>query len=83
MSMTLDLWLFVESCVDGLEELMQTRNATRIRHLLRRPSLAANQYGDNNRQYNQFGEGAQRIVDGRYFEAHGNQSFGMVPPKES
>ncbi|OKO90002.1 hypothetical protein PENSUB_13543 [Penicillium subrubescens] len=51
--------------------------------LVEQPSLAAGQYGDNNRQYNQFGEGAQKIVDGHYFEAHGNQNFGMVPPKES
>ncbi len=48
-----------------------------------RPGLAANQYGDNNRQYNQFGEGTQKIVGGHYFEAQGNQNFGMVPPKES
>lgn len=46
------------------------------------PGLA-NQYGDNNRQYNLFSEGTQKIVDGHYFEAQGNQNFGMVPPKES
>ncbi|KAA8642375.1 hypothetical protein EYZ11_009972 [Aspergillus tanneri] len=46
------------------------------------PGLA-NQYGDNNRQYNQLGEGTQKIVDGHYFEAQGNQNFGMVPPKDS
>ncbi|OGM48499.1 hypothetical protein ABOM_002431 [Aspergillus bombycis] len=43
----------------------------------------ANQYGDNGRQYNVFGEGAQRIADGHYFEAQGNQTFGMIPPLAS
>lgn len=44
---------------------------------------AANQYGDNNRQYNLFGEGTQKMVDGHYFEAKGNQNFGIMPAKES
>ena len=44
---------------------------------------AANQYGENSRQYNLFGEGTQRIADGHYFEAKGNQNFGIFPPKES
>ncbi|KAI2701377.1 hypothetical protein DTO013E5_9803 [Penicillium roqueforti] len=44
---------------------------------------AANQYGENSRQYNLFGEGTQRIADGHYFEAKGNQNFGIFPSKES
>jgi hypothetical protein len=44
---------------------------------------AANQYGENSRQYNLFGEGTQRIADGHYFEAKGNQNFGILPPKET
>ncbi|RJE25727.1 hypothetical protein PHISCL_01915 [Aspergillus sclerotialis] len=42
---------------------------------------AANQYGNNCRQYNLFGEGIQKITDGHYFEAQGNQNFGMIPSK--
>lgn len=44
---------------------------------------AASQYGNNNRQYNLFGEGTQKVADGHYFEAKGNQNFGMIPGKES
>ncbi|KAJ5474073.1 hypothetical protein N7475_003639 [Penicillium sp. IBT 31633x] len=44
---------------------------------------AANQYGENSRQYNLFGEGTQRIADGHYFEAKGNQNFGILPSKET
>ncbi|QRD93637.1 hypothetical protein F9C07_8084 [Aspergillus flavus] len=42
---------------------------------------AVAQYGDYSRQYNLLGEGGQRIADGHYFEARGNQNFGMFPPK--
>ncbi|KAL8381644.1 hypothetical protein RB595_005771 [Gaeumannomyces hyphopodioides] len=38
---------------------------------------AASQIGDNNRQYNNFGEGTQKNVDGNVYEAQGNMSFGM------
>ncbi|KAE8156907.1 hypothetical protein BDV40DRAFT_280017 [Aspergillus tamarii] len=48
---------------------------------LAEPPRAANLYGDHSRQYNQFGEGGQRMADGHYFEARGNQTFGMFPPK--
>jgi N-terminal domain on NACHT_NTPase and P-loop NTPases len=43
----------------------------------------ANQYGDGNRQFNNFGAGMMKNVDGHYFEAKGDQNFGMIPPKES
>lgn len=43
---------------------------------------AANQYGANSRQYNLFGGGTQKITEGHYFEAHGNQNFGTIPPHE-
>ncbi|KAK4031371.1 hypothetical protein C8A01DRAFT_21391 [Parachaetomium inaequale] len=43
----------------------------------------ASQHGDGNRQFNNFGTGTQKNVDGSYFEAKGDQNFGMVPPKES
>ena len=40
----------------------------------------ANQYGDGNRQYNNLGSGTMKNVDGHYFEAQGNQTFGTVLP---
>ncbi|KAJ4287136.1 hypothetical protein N0V88_007758 [Collariella sp. IMI 366227] len=43
----------------------------------------ATQHGDGNRQFNNFGTGTQKNVDGNYFEAKGSQNFGMVPSKES
>ena len=46
-------------------------------------STAASQYGANSRQYNLFGGGTQKIAEGHYFEAHGNQNFGIIPPAES
>ena len=42
---------------------------------------AAYQHGENSRQYNVFGDGTQRIADGHYFEAKGDQNFGTIPPK--
>lgn len=43
---------------------------------------AARQYGDSNCQYNLFGSGNQNIAGGHYFEAKGDQNFGMIPSKE-
>ena len=40
---------------------------------------AARQYGDNNCQYNLFGSGNQQVAGGHYFEAKGDQNFGMIP----
>lgn len=42
----------------------------------------ANQYGENNRQYNLFSEGTQKNTEGHYFEANGDQNFGIIPPIE-
>lgn len=42
---------------------------------------AASQHGENSRQYNSFGNSTQKIADGHYFEAKGDQNFGMIPPK--
>ncbi|KAK3897174.1 hypothetical protein C8A05DRAFT_39278 [Staphylotrichum tortipilum] len=42
----------------------------------------ASQHGDGNRQFNNFGTGTQKNVDGHYFEAK-HQHIGMVPSKES
>ncbi|KAI3113481.1 hypothetical protein CBS147333_2919 [Penicillium roqueforti] len=41
----------------------------------------ASQYGRNGRQYNVYANGSQRISDGHYFEANGDQNFAMIPPK--
>ena len=46
--------------------------------IIEQPGLAVNQYSGNTPQYPQFGEGTQKIVDGHYFEAQGNQNFGAV-----
>lgn len=35
----------------------------------------ANQYGEKSRQYNLIGGGSQKIVEGQYFMAQGNQHF--------
>ncbi|KAK3681825.1 hypothetical protein B0T22DRAFT_445427 [Podospora appendiculata] len=35
----------------------------------------ASQHGDGNRQFNNFGTGSQKNVDGNYFEAKGDQNF--------
>ena len=43
----------------------------------------ANQHGENARKYNHFGGGMQRNAGGHYFEAKGNQNFGMIPPMDS
>lgn len=44
---------------------------------------APNQYGDDNHQYNLFGSGIQKVAYGHYFEAKGDQNFGMIPSKET
>ncbi|KAB8213611.1 hypothetical protein BDV33DRAFT_184397, partial [Aspergillus novoparasiticus] len=36
---------------------------------------SADQYGDNSRQYNLYGNRGQRIAGRCYFEAHGDQNF--------
>ncbi|KAK4097473.1 hypothetical protein N658DRAFT_500366 [Parathielavia hyrcaniae] len=41
------------------------------------------QNGDGNRQFNNFGPGTQKNVDGNYFEAKGDQHLGTVPSKKS
>jgi len=90
-----DLGALVSHHIFPAEIQMQTKPLAEAREELAKasPSLAdsdlaekngaANQYGDNNRQYNLFGKGTQKIVDGHYFEAHGDQNFSMIPPKES
>jgi hypothetical protein len=44
---------------------------------------AANQYGNNNHQYNNFGNGNLKKVDGNNYESKGDMNFGMIPPKKS
>lgn len=42
-----------------------------------------NQYGGNNRQFTLAGDGTQKNAEGHFFEAKGDQHFGMIPPKEA
>lgn len=76
-----EMQMQVEPLADAREELAKVSPSLADTDLAEQPG-AASQYGDNNRQYNLFGEGTQKIADGHYFEAQGNQNFGMVPPKE-
>lgn len=74
---------FVAICGE-LRRWVKDSDINKRRHANRSPADkpdAASQHGDNARQYNLFGEGMQKIADGHYFEAKGDQNFGMIPPK--
>jgi hypothetical protein len=43
---------------------------------------AANQYGNNNQQYNNPGNGNLKKVDGNNYEAYRDINIGMIPPKK-
>ncbi|KAE8382645.1 hypothetical protein BDV26DRAFT_288209 [Aspergillus bertholletiae] len=75
-----DMQRQVESLENAREALARVSPSLTDSDVAEQPR-AANQYGDHSRQYNLLGEGAQRIADGHYFEARGNQTFGMFPPK--
>jgi hypothetical protein len=77
-----EIQLQAEPLADAREELAKASPSLADSDLAEQPN-SANQYGDNNRQYNLFGDGTQKIADGHYFEAQGNQNFGMMPHKES
>lgn len=64
------------------EELAKVSPSLADSELVELPGTAS-QHGDYSRQYNLFGEGTQKIVDGHFFEAHGNQNFGMIPARGS
>lgn len=72
----------VEPLENARKELAEVSPSLTDSDLTDQPGTA-NQYGDYNRQYNLFGNGTQRIANGHYFEAMGNQNFGMIPPEES
>jgi hypothetical protein len=72
----------IEPLAKAREELAQVPSSLAEADLADQPT-AANQYGANSRQYNVFGGGTQKIAEGHYFEAHGNQTFGLVPPTVS
>ncbi|KAJ5911128.1 uncharacterized protein N7473_000431 [Penicillium subrubescens] len=90
-----DLEALVSHHIFPAETQMQTKPLADAREELAKASLSladsdlaeqpnsANQTSDNNRQYNLFGKGTQKIVDGQYFETQGNQNFSMIPPKGS
>ncbi|OJJ52100.1 hypothetical protein ASPSYDRAFT_52505 [Aspergillus sydowii CBS 593.65] len=72
----------IEPLAKAREELAEVSCSLTESDLADQPK-AANQYGAKSRQYNLFGGGTQKITEGHYFEAHGNQTFGIVPPTES
>jgi hypothetical protein len=72
----------VEPLAKALEELAEVSPSLADADLADHPG-AGNQYGDHNRQYNLFGNGGQRNATGHYFEARGNQNFGMIPSEDS
>lgn len=72
----------VQPLAEAREELAKVSPSLADSDLAEQPG-AANQYGDHNRQYNLFGEGTQKMADGHYFEAKGNQNFGIIPAKGS
>lgn len=72
----------IEPLARAREELAEVSSSLSESDLADQPT-AVNQYGANSRQYNLFGGGNQKIAAGHYFEAHGNQNFGMIPSMES
>lgn len=72
----------VEPLTEAREELAKVSPSLADPDLADQPK-AASQYGDNNRQYNLFGKGTQKVAVGHYFEAKRDQNFGMIPSRES
>ncbi|KAK3680817.1 Alpha/Beta hydrolase protein [Podospora appendiculata] len=68
--------------IDAAENHREDLTLSNDRDLDEQPGTAS-QHGDGNRQFNNFGTGPQKNVEGNYFEAKGDQHFGMVPSKES
>lgn len=77
-----EIQMQIEPLADARKELAKAPPSLADSNLAEQPSTA-NQYGDNNRQYNLFGQGTLKIADGHYFEVQGNPNFSMMPPKES
>ena len=87
----MDMTMFVNSEDPGfvavcgeLRRWIRDTDLNERSHTKKSPAVkphAACQHGKNGRQYNLFANGAQRIADGHYFEAGGDQNFGMIPPK--
>ncbi|KAJ5904675.1 uncharacterized protein N7473_001591 [Penicillium subrubescens] len=77
-----EIQMQVKLLADAREQLAKATPSLAESDLAEHPN-SANQYGDNNRQYNLFSDGTQKIADGHYFEAQGNQNFSMMPSKES
>ncbi|KAJ5259217.1 hypothetical protein N7478_012198 [Penicillium angulare] len=72
----------IEPLSKAREELVQVSSSLAESDLAGR-STPASQYGANSHQYNLFGAGTQKITQGHYFEAHGNQNFGVIPSTDS
>ncbi|KAJ5325120.1 uncharacterized protein N7506_008222 [Penicillium brevicompactum] len=72
----------VKPLAKAREELAEVSPSLGGSNLTDQPGTA-NQYGDNNRLYSLLGNGTQKIANGHFFEAGGNQNFGVIPPEES
>lgn len=68
----------VEPLAQARKELAKVSPSLADTDLADQPRTAS-QYGNNNCQYNLFGKGIQKITGGHYFEAKGDQNFGMMP----
>lgn len=68
----------VELLAQARKELAEVSPSLADTDLADQPRTAS-QYGNNNCQYNLFGKGTQKITGGHYFEAQGDQNFGMIP----
>ena len=77
-----EMYRQIEPLAKAREELAEVSASLSDSDLADHPRTA-NQYGDTSRQYNLFGEGIQKIAEGHYFEAQGDQNFGMFPSKAS
>ena len=75
-----EMYRQIEPLAKAREDLSEVSTSLADSDLEDQPRTA-NQYGDNSRQYNLFGEGIQKTADGHYFESQGNQNFGMIPSK--
>ncbi len=68
----------IEPLAKAREELGEAPPSRLSAELDKQPR-AVTQPGDGNRQYNNFGNGTINNFDGHYFEAKGDQNFGMTP----
>jgi hypothetical protein len=65
-----------------LDQLVGLKGANnRAGKSIRRPIYTSPQ-GGNGQQFNNFGGGTQSLIESNYFEAGGNQHFGVIGPQK-